>query len=106
MSSLQQSLAKTKLNGLPFSPPSHPELTPDFPAEQAEHAHPNESEDDLLTPLPESSINTESDSSSASSASSASSTGTIKPNERKGRFAKGQDGGYVCSEHRAVLVLL
>ena len=91
MSSLQQSLAKAKLSGLPFSPPLPPGAPSDILfEEEAEDKSLDTEEADLLKPLPEHSGNMDDDSSSASSASSVGSTGTIRPNERKGRFAKGE----------------
>ena len=92
MSSLHQSLAKAKISGVPFHPPPHPETTPGFLAEEAEDRLAAEEDTDALRPLPEQSGSTSDDSSSASSASSVGSTGTIRPNERKGIYAKGQNG--------------
>ena len=94
MSSLQQSLARAKLNGLPFNPPLPPGAPPNILAEEdeIEGGSPEQEETDLLKPLPEHSGTVDDDSSSASSASSVGSTGTIKPNERKGRFVQGSDG--------------
>ena len=87
MSSMQQSLAIAKLNGLPFNPPLPPGVSPDILTE--EDTRTDQEENDLLKPLPE---NLDDDSSSASSASSVGSTGTVRPNERKGRFAKSSNG--------------
>ena len=92
MPSLQQTLAKAKLNNLPFHPPSHPESTPGFLAEEAEDIFPENEGGDTLKPLPEHGGSVSDDSSSASSASSVGSTGTIRPNERKGRYAREQEG--------------
>ena len=94
MSFLQQSLAKAKLNGLPFDPPLPPGAPSNILAEEdeIEGRSQEQEENDLLKPLPEYSGNVDDDSSSASSASSVGSAGTIRPNERKGRFVKGSDG--------------
>ena len=91
MSSLHQSLAKAKLSGLPFNPPLPPGTPPDILAEEDADDIPfgdEEEAQDSLRPLSDHSSSAEDDSSSASSASSVDSTGTIRPNERKGRFAK------------------
>ena len=110
MSSLQKQFAKAKLSGLPFDPPDPPEVSAsshseaysgNLPEVQAEDDVENE---DVLRPLPQprsiggdftglepTSGGTEDDSSSASSASSTSSVGsvgTIRPEPRRGRFAR------------------
>ena len=96
MSSLHQSIAKQKLANLPFNPPLPPGARPDLLAQEDESIEEENEEIDDLRPLPDGrSSSTEDDSSSASSASSASSTGTIRPNERKGRFARGVGRRFV-----------
>ena len=107
MSYLQKSFAKAKLSSLPFNPPTSTDTTNSLPEAEFE-----DEDEDVLRLLPHPTNNSggmevvggslevgvaedrddEGSASSASSASSAGSTGTIRPEPRKGRFAKGGMG--------------
>jgi hypothetical protein len=100
MSSLQQSIAKQKLGGL--EPPPHPLSQSITPSANVEESKGSSEEEDDLKPLPESKASLEDDSSSASSASSVSSAGTIRPNEKKGRFTKGSNQRSVFHSSLAI----
>ena len=91
MSDLQRSFARAKLAQLPPEPPFPSSLSADdYDGEDEIRPLPGEADDDEGLPADTATkAGSEDDSSSsADSASSASSTGTIKPEPRKGRFAK------------------